>query len=83
MTKTERKWQSFESECLYCGSDLVEVMTTTGKDNWAEDGDEARCRECGLPGSVTIDEEGLSCANYIQWHDEPDCDCAWCKSHRA
>ena len=51
------------------------MLTDTGRDNWANDGDEARCCECKCPGSVTVCEEPDA---YINWHDEPDCDCEWC-----
>lgn len=77
-----KQWQMFDDECLHCGSP-AEVFTATGKDNWASDGDEARCTACGCPGTVgvedTIDNDGAS----IDWHDEPDCSCDWCKSHPA
>ena len=51
------------------------MLTDTGRDNWANDGDEARCAECKCPGSVTVCEEPDASIN---WHDELDCDCEWC-----
>lgn len=75
---SEKKWQKFESDCLNCGCQ-AEVLTDTGKDNWACDGDEARCPECGLSGGVNVYDEDE--AN-ISWHDEKDCDCSWCKQQK-
>src|SRR5437879_2503203 len=73
------EWRDFNAECPYCGC-RAEVLTDTGKDNWAVDGDEARCAECHCPGSVVVSEEPLA---EISWHDDPACDCEWCKTHPA
>lgn len=80
-----KSWQPFNDECLHCGSS-AEVLTSTGQENLAHDGDEARCTECKCPGTVTVDEsendneEGNAA---IVWHDEPSCDCEWCKANTA
>jgi hypothetical protein len=74
----QKKWQKFNDECLHCGGE-AEVLTDTGKDNLAYDGDEARCTDCGCSGYVVVyaDEEEA----YISWHDDPDCNCEWCKEY--
>lgn len=72
-----KPWRPFEAECLHCGSP-AEVLTTSGQDNLAYDGDLARCTECGCPGMVVVDGDT---AGDIRWHDEPHCDCAWCQTH--
>lgn len=78
--KHQRQWRSWEGNCSWCGDD-VEVLTTSGRDNYAFDGDEARCVSCRCPGGVSVpaDDE----AAYIDWHEEPDCQCEWCKTARA
>lgn len=79
-----KTWRPFKGgECLHCGDD-AEVLTDSGQDDFAYDGDEARCVGCGCPGSVRIEaEDEASCDNGIVWHDEPNCDCQWCKEHPA
>ena len=59
-------------QCENC-SGPAEVLTTAEED-FAYDGDEVRCTECGMPGSMSCDD-GVAT---IMWHDEPDCDCEWC-----
>ena len=76
MAQTWRKLQ-WATECLNCGSDDVEVLTSLTEPNMAYDGDTCRCAECSCPGIVSADEDDA----HISWHDEPDCDCDWCKSH--
>jgi hypothetical protein len=75
------RWQHFEDECIHCG-DGAEVLTGTGRDNYAYDGDKARCVGCGCPGTVNISGHEGEAAT-IDWHDEPDCDCDWCRTHPA
>lgn len=77
------QWRPFADYCLHCGGD-AEAFTTSGNDNWAYDGDTARCTDCGCPGIVSIQEAGEDhCDNGIDWHDEPGCDCDWCVAHPA
>jgi len=81
-TKAWRLWP--HDECLHCGS-AVEVFTDAPEEMLTED-DEARCVECGCPGTVGIQDGGPDDCDdvaYINWHDEPDCDCEWCKAHPA
>ena len=73
------KWQDFNDTCDYCG-DEAEVLTDTGYDNCALDGDEARCVSCRQPGYVSVDEEGSA---HIHWHGDATCECEWCKMCRA
>lgn len=72
-----KTWKHFNYQCAYCGSD-AEVLTDAPEPGFAGDGDEARCVECKCPGSVVVSEEPFATVN---WHDEPDCDCEWCKAH--
>jgi len=72
------EWHYFNDECLHCGS-IAEVYTQSDKDNYAYDGEEARCPDCGLYGYVVVDD--LDSGAYINWHDEPGCDCTWCQKH--
>lgn len=72
-------WRPFRDSCQHCGGD-AEVLTDTGVENLACDGDEARCSACKCPGGVVVTED--DCA-YIDWHDEPNCKCDWCKDHPA
>jgi hypothetical protein len=67
----------FKDECIHCGCG-AEVLTGSGQDNYAYDGDRARCGECGCPGVVDVLEEGVAT---IDWHDVAGCDCDWCKEH--
>ncbi len=71
-------WQSFEDSCLHCGDD-AEVYTDTGRDNYAGDGDEARCVSCACPGHVSVGDEEDGGHAWIVWHDEPGCNCQWCR----
>lgn len=71
-----KHWRPFFDSCLNCGGD-AEVLTDSGEDNVAYDGDDARCSQCGLPGQVIAYEEN----GYISWHDEPGCECEWCSQH--
>lgn len=78
-----KAWRTFEAECLHCGGE-ANVFTDSGKDNYAFDGDQAICEECGCPGHVVIDESNGDgeATGSISWHDEAVCDCFWCRSHR-
>lgn len=68
MTAKDYKWQPFKADCPECGGD-VEVFTDSGKPNLAQDGNAARCKNCGQRGSVVIVEEDESAANHIHWED--------------
>ena len=77
-------WRPFAGECLHCGGS-AEVLTDSGKDNVAYDGDRVRCTRCRCPGVVTIDEpadhEDYEWTAHVDWHDEPSCACEWCRAH--
>jgi len=73
----EKEWRPFGDECKWCG-DEAQVLTDSGRDNVAYDGDAARCEDCGCPGIARVDEDGLG---WIEWHDEPNCQCDWCKAN--
>ena len=71
-----KEWKIFKGDqCLHCGS-AAEVFTE-GDGEYIYDSEDARCVECGCPGSVGVDDGRA----YILWHDEPKCDCEWCKAH--
>ena len=80
---SEPQWKSVSwGECNSCGGE-AEVFTTLEGEK-AFDGDSARCTGCGCPGSVSVDDsldapDGDDGVASIQWHDEPDCSCWWCK----
>ncbi len=80
----EAQWMSVGwGECHACGG-AAEVLTTLEGEK-AFDGDLARCTDCGCPGNVSVDDsldapDGDDGVASIQWHDEPDCDCWWCKT---
>lgn len=74
------EWRPFNDDCHHCGGG-AEVLTGTGRDNWAYDGDTARCDECGCPGVVKVSGYEDEPAT-IDWHDPPlGCDCEWCEEH--
>jgi len=51
-----KKWKHFNDECPRCGNE-AEVFTSATGDGYAYDGDNAECFECGLLGSVSVDED--------------------------
>ena len=71
----KEQWRPF-GDCDNCGSE-AEVLTRSGDDETAYDGDEARCTECKSLGAIAIDDGGTDgetpCA-YIDWYydDEPE-----------
>ena len=65
------KWRPFDGECDHCGCGS-EVLTASGRDGFAYDGDLVRCDECGFPGTLVVEEDDV----WIHWHD--DCDCKRC-----
>jgi hypothetical protein len=70
-----KEWKDWDGEqCHHCGND-AEVLTTCDHGE-ACDGDEVRCVGCGCPGGISTDEVEA----WVNWHDEPDCDCWWCNS---
>lgn len=66
----KKEWKSFGDECPRCGSE-GEVLTDTNSEYAAYDGDDARCTECGLHGSVTVDDEDENGdpTAHISWFD--------------
>jgi len=75
----EKKWKDIDwDQCSHCGNE-IEVFTDEIKKGWVIEGDSARCKDCQRPGYVDVYEEQDSA--YIEWHDEPDCECDWCKEN--
>ena len=70
-------WKTWPDECKHCGGAL-EILTTDPRDGWGFDGDALRCAECQCPGYLAVFDGDDVCA---VMHDEPDCDCEWCKAH--
>ena len=58
------RWRSWGDECPGCG-DNTEVLTNSGKDYWAGEGDKVRCVSCEQTGVISADEDGVS----IDWHE--------------
>lgn len=72
---SETGWHFWENDnCPFCGN-IAEVNSPSS--DWAWDGDEARCCECGCPGWIDCDSETDA---IVVWHDEPagTCACDWC-----
>jgi len=70
----EPVWTPWEHDvCDNCGGP-AEILTTAEED-FAFDGDSARCTECEMTGSICCDSESPA---VIMWHDDPDCECEWC-----
>jgi hypothetical protein len=65
-------WKSFNDECSRCGNSPVGVFTDA-KQDYAYDGDDVECFECGLHGSVSVDEDddGIGIA-HVDWDDYED-----------
>lgn len=69
----KQKWRSFNNECPKCGTSPVDVFTSA-KQDYVYDGDNVECFECGLCGSVSVDDEddeGNATAN-TTWDDYED-----------
>lgn len=71
--------------CPSCG-DEPEVLTSSTEPDCAWDGEKVRCASCGHPGTTAVDDsmDGGNDADgrlYVNWHDDPKCDCEWCKAH--
>ena len=61
-----RTWKDWHGEtCLECGSGLVEVSTISFGVGSGKDGDEARCKECGAKGFLSVCEDEDA---YVVWH---------------
>lgn len=76
-------WQRFDDECLHCGGGAL-VLTDSGEDNVAYDGDTARCEDCGCPGQVVVEEaldDDDTNEARVEWHDAFGCDCEWCNEN--
>jgi len=73
-----KRWVMIEwDSCPYCGGD-PEILTDSPSDEEFYEGDEVRCSECKMPGGVSLEGDDIA---WINWHDDPDCDCEWCKAH--
>jgi hypothetical protein len=83
MPKKQWKFISWGADCPWCGNS-PEVYTDA-EDDFAYDGDTVRCCECGMPGHVSVSIDGGSEEGdaWVHWHDDPECECNWCKEHPA
>lgn len=66
-----KHWKDFTDECPRCGN--TASVFTSAKGEYVYDGDNAECFECGLLGSVCVDEnyDGEGEAR-IDWNDYDD-----------
>lgn len=80
----QREWEKVNEgfgRCLHCGG-IAEVLTKSDNpDKYLYDSEHARCTECSCPGITMLCYEGGKDVIKIDWHDEPDCNCEWCKKH--
>lgn len=79
----EKKWKvaAFSGDwCPFCGSDNLEVFNESDEMGVVCDGDDARCIDCGCPGTVSVVEDPD--AAWIDFHENLHCECEWCKSHQ-
>ena len=61
----KNNWKYFDGEdCLICGGPVL-VLTHLQED-FVQDGDPAKCKDCGARGTVVADD---SCV-YISWEAE-------------
>jgi hypothetical protein len=67
-----KSWKPFNDECPRCGNNPVDVFTGA-KEDFVYDGDNVECFECGLCGSILVDEddEGMGIAHVV-WNDYED-----------
>ena len=67
-----KEWKFFDDECNRCGGSDIRVLTDAKEDNYAYDGDDAECLECGLLGCVSIDgdeDDNGNATARISWND--------------
>lgn len=67
-----KQWKDINDECPRCGN-TASVLTSAKGDGYVNDGDNAECFECGLLGSVCVDEndDGEGEAR-VDWNDYDD-----------
>lgn len=68
-----KNWKDFNDECTRCGCSPVSVFTSAKQEGYVYDGDNVQCDECGLTGSVSVDEddEGQGIA-HVDWEEYED-----------
>jgi uncharacterized Zn finger protein len=64
-----KTWRPFDYDCSHCGG-AAEVLTDSDDDDWAYDGDIARCSECGCQGQVVVDEADDINVARVEWHHD-------------
>jgi hypothetical protein len=66
-----KNWKPFNDECTRCGTQ-PEVFTSA-KGEYVYDGDNVECFECGLMGSICVDEnDNGDNSAHIDWNDYED-----------
>jgi len=77
--KYVKEWKPWPfEECVHCGS--TGLVFTDADEGYAWDGDDVVCQECGCPGQIVVSGM-IDDSAYVSWHDDPNCDCEWCKAH--
>ena len=61
----KKQWRQFEDHCPECDT-LAEVHTHFNMDNWATEGDDAKCPNCGLKGKVQVIDEDVACVDWVE-----------------
>ena len=62
------EWRQYDGDCDDCGND-IEVLTCSGRDNFAYDGERVRCTGCACKGMLCLDEVKDT---WINWDDDDD-----------
>lgn len=75
-----KKWKDIiGSSCPYCGSSPEILVDEDLPDNCGHEEDKIRCSVCFCPGQWLVD--AVDECGWIDWHDELNCNCDWCKEH--
>jgi hypothetical protein len=76
-------------ECNHCGGIAFTSLDVRDGVPWFTDGDGEKCADCGMPGSVSVDEPDPDDAS-VSWSDVQDAgvycerpDCEDCNDLRA
>ena len=63
-----KEWKEIDwNDCPDCGASAEVLTETLNPPNTCNDSDHAKCSECGLIGSVSVDDDDGSA--WIQWEE--------------